>query len=147
VEGAVAERVLADRCEKRDPGAETGRADRLVRALPAVVAPEQVADPRLAGRRRAVDEKREPDAVAADDRDARHASILGRIATIPCRLPLARRLRRGASGMLEAGARRRPSALRDVSPVVSRRDTAPLGDAFEVAFAEEHAPRLRAFVR
>ena len=68
----VPERVVADRREEVDLGAEPRRADRLVRALAAVVAAERAADDRLPRLRHAVELDRQADPVAAHDRDPRH---------------------------------------------------------------------------
>ena len=70
----VPERVVADRGEEVDLRAEPRRADRLVRALAAVVAAEGAADDRLPRLRHAVELDRQADPVAAHDRDPRHGA-------------------------------------------------------------------------
>ena len=77
LERSVAEGVLADCGEEDHLRAEARGPDGLVRPLPAVVGAEERPDQRLAALRRALDPEREPDAVAADDRDPRHRAILG----------------------------------------------------------------------
>ena len=78
----VSERVVADRREEVDLGPEPRAADRLVRALAAVVAPERAADHRLPRSGHAVKLDRQADPVAPDDRDPRHgANLLARRAT------------------------------------------------------------------
>ena len=68
------ERVVADRGQEVDPGAETRRADRLVRPLAAVVGAEGAADDGLPRLGHPLELDGEPDPVAADDRDPRHAA-------------------------------------------------------------------------
>ncbi len=77
-ERVVTEGVCPDSGQDADVGSQPRRADRLVRAFPAVVGSEQVADHGLAAVGHALGPEREPNSVAADDRDPRHARILGR---------------------------------------------------------------------
>src|SRR5919108_273958 len=76
LERAVAELVLADGRQKAHLRAETRRTDGLVRTFAAVIAMEVAADNRLAELGRAAADERQADAVATDDRNARHVRTL-----------------------------------------------------------------------